>query len=896
MTTRNLEALLTPRSVALIGASPTPGTVGNIVARNLLRAGFCGPIHFVNPRHPRVEDRVCVASVREIDGVPDLAILVTPPDTVPGIIAELGLKGTEAAAVITAGLTAEQKASVLTASQPTCLRVQGPNCLGLMLPQIGLDASFSHRAPLSGDLAFLSQSGALVTSIVDWAASRGIGFSHVVSLGDMLDVDFGDLLDYLAGDVTSRAILLYIENITNAPKFLSAARRAARAKPVIVIKSGRHASGAKAALSHTGALAGSDKAYEAAFRRAGILRVREIEQLFDAAETLSRVGRLTGERLTIITNGGGAGVLAVDRLADWGGTLATLDPQTIANLNAVLPPTWSHANPIDIIGDARPERYQKAMEAVLGDQGTDAILVMNCPTALADSTQAAKVVIDTVNAHTSVGRKRPLLSVWLGNGAAEPGRAAFRAAGHPSFDNPDDAINGFMQLVRHRRAQDQLMRTPPSLPDDMGLDPDTVNRALKDALQRGETVLGETVSKNILAAYGIRTVVTRTAATPEEARAVAMDLLASTRSVALKIRSPDISHKSDVGGVRLDLATPVECEDAAEAMLHRVKRLKPDARIEGFTVQPMIRGTDAHELFAGVSTDQTFGPLIVFGAGGTGIEIMRDTAEALPPLDLGLAHDLISQTRVSRLLAGYRDRPAADLDGIALILVRLSYLVAEHPEIREIDINPLLADDRDVVALDARIVIADPVISPRVAMSIRPYPTRWEANYTMATGQELLIRPIRPDDELRYDAFFQQVTPHDMRMRFFMAAKTLNHTSIARLTQIDYGREMAFVAVEKATGALLGVARMMAGSDYRNAEFAVLVASNLKGKGLGRRLMEHLIAYAQAEGLSELSGTVLAENQTMLGFCQRLGFTITDDPEDCGIRIATMKLPRPTVA
>lgn len=890
MTTRNLDSLLTPRSVALIGASPTAGSVGHVVARNLLRGGFTGPIQFVNPKHRHVEERACVTSVRELDGVPDLAVVATPPDTVPSIVAELGAKGVRAAVVITAGLTAEQKAAALKAARPTCLRVQGPNCLGLMLPQIGLDASFSHIAPLKGDLAFLSQSGALVTSIVDWAASRGIGFSHVVSLGDMLDVDFGDLLDYLAADNSSRAILLYIENITNAPKFMSAARRAARAKPVIVIKSGRHSAGAKAALSHTGALAGSDKAYEAAFRRAGVLRVREIEQLFDAAETLSRVGRISGDRLTIVTNGGGAGVLAVDRLSDWGGTLASLDAKTIAALNAALPPTWSRANPVDIIGDASPERYRKAIEAVLNDKGTDAILVMNCPTALADSTAAAEAVIDAVKEQKPDGRRRPVLSVWLGNGTAEPGRAAFRAAGHPSFESPDDAINGFMQLVRHRRAQDLLMRTPPSLPDDMGLDPKSVNRALKEALKRGETVLGEAPSKDILAAYGIKTVPTRTASTPEEARAVATELLASTKAVALKIRSPDITHKSDVGGVRLDLNTPEDCADAAEAMLSRIRRLKPDAQIDGFTVQPMIRKKDAHELFAGVSTDQTFGPLIVFGAGGTGVEVMRDTAEALPPLDLGLAHDLMAQTRVSRLLAGYRDRPAADLDRIAMVLVRLSYLVAEHPEIREIDINPLLADDHDVVALDARIVIADPVLNPRVPMSIRPYPTRWETDFALGGSQELLIRPIRPDDELRYDEFFKQVTPHDMRMRFFMAAKSLNHATIARLTQIDYGREMAFVAIDKATGSLLGVARMMAGADYQKAEFAVLVASHLKGKGLGKRLMQHLIAYARAEGLSELSGTVLAENQTMLDFCARLGFAIADDPEDAGVRLATLNL------
>jgi acetyltransferase len=890
MTIRNLEALLTPRSVALIGASPTPDTVGNIVARNILRGGFAGPISFVNPRHPRVEDQACVTSVREISGAPDLAIIATPPDTIPSIIAELGAKGTRAAVIITAGLSPAIKSAVLDAARPTCLRVQGPNCLGLMLPQIGLDASFSHRAPLPGDLAFLSQSGALITSVIDWAGSRGIGFSHVVSLGDMIDVDFGDLIDYLAGDISSRAILLYIENITNAPKFLSAARRAARAKPVIVIKAGRHTAGAKAALSHTGALAGSDKAYEAAFRRAGVLRVREIEQLFDAAETLSRVGRISGEQLTILTNGGGAGVLAVDRLADWGGSLAALQPETLEKLDAVLPPTWSRANPIDIIGDATPERYAKAVSVLLDDQATDAILIINCPTALSDSTRAAETIIETVKEHGTGGRKRPILSVWLGNGAAEPGRAAFRAAGHPAFESPDDAINGFMQLVRHRRAQDQLMRTPPSLPDDLGFDVPAVRRMLAASLTAGETILGEAPSKDILAAYGIKTVQTRIASTPEDAREVAVDLLASTKAVALKIRSPDITHKSDVGGVRLDLATPEDCADAAEAMLNRVRRMKPDARIEGFTVQPMIRRRNAHELFAGVSVDPTFGPLIVFGAGGTGVEVMRDTAEALPPLDLGLAQDLIAQTRVHRLLAGYRDRPPADLEKIALVLVRLSYLVADHPEIREIDINPLLADDRDVVALDARVVIADPRKEPRVPMSIRPYPSQWEIDYTMSTGQDLLIRPIRPDDEWRYDAFFTQVTPHDMRMRFFMATKSLNHASIARLTQIDYRREMAFVAIEKSTGALLGVARMMAGADYKKAEFAVLVASRLKGKGLGRRLMQHLIDYATAEGVSELTGTVLAENQTMLDFCARLGFAISEDPEDLGQKIATKRL------
>jgi acetyltransferase len=706
----------------------------------------------------------------------------------------------------------------------------------------------------------------------------------------MLDVDFGDLLDYMAADTSSRAILLYIESITSAPKFLSAARRAARAKPVIVIKSGRHEEGARAALSHTGALAGSDAAYEAAFRRAGVLRVTEIEELFDAAETLTRAGRINGEKLTILTNGGGAGVLAADRLADWNGVLAKLSPDTIAALNEVLPPHWSKANPVDIIGDAKPERYRAAVDILLSDSATDALLVINCPTALADSTQAAQTIIDTVEHHRTATRKTPLLTVWLGDGAAEPGRTLFREAGFAAFDNPDDAVNGFMQIVRHRRAQDQLMRTPPSLPDDLGLDPARARQILAGHLKAGDRLLGEASAKDLLGCYGIACVPTRVAATPEEARRLAAELLGSTRALALKISSPDVTHKSDIGGVRLNLETPEDVADAAEAMIARVQRLRPGVRIDGFTVQPMIRRQHAHELFAGVTVDRTFGPLIVFGAGGTAVEVMRDTAQALPPLDLGLAHDLMRQTRIFKLLSGYRDRPPADLDQIALILVRLSYLVSEHPEIREIDINPLLADDLGAMALDARVIIADPAIEPRTPMSIRPYPTHWETTFLFDGSRELLIRPIRPDDEHLYEKFFASVTPEDMRMRFFMAAKNLSHAQIARLTQIDYRREMAFVAIEKSTGDLLGVARVMADPDYTSGEFAILLSSDMKGKGLGKRLMQHLIAYAKAEGLTEMVGTVLAENRTMLRMCASLGYSITDDPDDPGVRVLTMDL------
>jgi len=883
MTIRNLDALLRPHSALLIGASPEPGSLGNIVTRNMLGGRFKGPIHLINPRHERIEGQRCFPSVAELPDVPELAVIATPPPSVPELVSQLGKKGTRAAVVITAGIAGEARAEMLNAARPTCLRIQGPNCLGLLLPELGLNASFAHRAPLEGDLAFLSQSGALITSIIDWASARAIGFSHVVSLGDMADVDFGDLLDYLAADVSSRAILLYIESITHAPKFLSAARRAARAKPVIVIKSGRHAAGARAALSHTGALAGSDAAYDAAFRRAGVLRVKTLEELFDAAEILSRTPPLAGERLMIVTNGGGAGVLAADCLADWNGVLAPLDDPVKAALDRVLPPTWSGSNPVDIIGDAKPERYAAALDVLLGDSSSDAILIMNCPTALADGTEAAEAALATVKRHRRQKHTKPLLAAWLGDGAAEPARVAFRAEGVPAFESPEDAIDGFMQLARYRRAQAELMRTPPSLPSGLTFDRRAARSIVDKAIRSGASILSEPDSKSLLLSYGIPTVPTEIAATPEEAERLAGRFLESHAAVAIKILSPGITHKSDVGGVRLNIASTLEAREQAAAMLERIVQAVPGARIDGFTVQPMIARPRAHELIIGASVDPTFGPMITFGAGGTAVEVLRDTAQALPPLDLGLAHDLMRQTRTYRLLAGYRDRKPADLDAIALTLVRLSYLVSENDAIHELDINPLVADESGVVALDARVGVADPGREPRAPMSIRPYPSRWETEMTLEGNRGVTMRPIRPDDELRYAAFFQNVSPEDIRLRFFVPMKQLSHAFVARLTQIDYAREMAFVAIDTETGDLLGVVRFAADPDYKSGEFAVLVRSSLKGRGLGWHLMRHLIDYARAEGLESLTGSVLTENTTMLAMCRELGFTIAAEPGDLAV-------------
>lgn len=893
MTVRNLEFVFSPKSAVFVGASPEPGSIGRIVAENLRTGGFGGEIFLVNPRHKEIDGTACYPSVAALPSVPEFAVVATPPRTIPGIVAELAAKGTRAAVVITAGLDADLRQRMLDASRDTCLRVVGPNCLGILLPHLGLNASFSHKMPEKGDLAFLSQSGALVTAVIDWAAGRGIGFSKVVSMGEMADIDFGDTLDYLAGDPQSKAILLYVEQITHAPKFLSAARRAARAKPVIVLKSGRHAAGAKAAASHTGALSGADSVYNAAFRRAGLVRVRDLGQLFGAAEILSFTPRLNGERLAILTNGGGAGVLAADRLADFNVELPDLPAETVAALNEVLPATWSKGNPVDIIGDAGPGRYETALRILLQDKSSDAVLIINCPTALASSEDAAGAIIEVVEAEKArTDRRKPVLTNWLGEGAAQESRRRFAASEIPTFDAPADAIEGFMQLVAYKRSQTELMRTPPMAPERMRVQIDTegAREIIRKALASGRSMLTEWESKSVFRCYGIPVTDITIAHDPDAVADEARRILAHSKACVIKILSNDISHKSDVGGVRLGLRSPDEAREAARAMLVDIARLRPDAKLDGFVVEEMIDRPGAHELIVGMSEDATFGPTLMFGAGGTAVEVVKDTAQALPPLDHLLAQDMIRETRISRLLQGYRNRPPADRDGIADVLVRVSSLVTNHPEIRELDINPLLADEKGCIAVDGRMRVADEATKPRRPLAIRPYPANWEAERHLKRFGKLRLRPIMPQDEPLYEEFFANVTPEDSHMRFFTMRPDRSHRFVARLTQIDYAREMAFVALSDPGGELLGVSRLSADPDYTRAEYAVLVRSDLKGRGLGWVLMRHLIAYAKEEGLKQLFGEVLSTNTTMLEMCRALGFRVEAVSGDPTLRHVTLDL------
>jgi acetyltransferase len=894
MTVRNLDHALRPASVAVIGASAEPGSLGRKLTDNILGGGFGGEIYLVNPRRAKIGRRPCYPDVASLPETPELAVIATPPPTVPDLIGTLAAKGTRAAVVITAGLSQELKQAALDQAKRCCLRIIGPNCLGIAVPQIGLQAHFSLTSPSPGKLAFLSQSGALVTGILDWAAARGIGFSYVVSMGDMADVDIGDLLDFLAADVATGAILVYLETIPAARKFMSAARSAARAKPVIVIKSGRYAESARAAATHTGALAGSDEAVSAAFRRAGLVRVAELEELFAAAETLTAVRPVAGNELLIVTNGGGAGVLAVDDLLHSGGRLAALPQRAIAALDEVLPANWSRGNPVDIIGDATPDRYAAVLDTVFAECKADAVLVINCPTALASSSAAAQSVIDAIGRATNPDGVPPVLTNWLGEEAAAEARRKFREASIPTYESPADAIKGFFYLWQYTRAQEALMRTPPFEPERMRVADEAARAILRTVAAAGRTLLNEVEAKAVLSAFGIPTVPTRVAKTPEDVEAIAATLLEQAPSVVVKIFSDDISHKSDVGGVRLGLHSPREARHAAERMQLRARELKPEARLQGFTVQPMVIRASAIELLLGVYEDRLFGPMILFGSGGTAAEIIRDTAVALPPLDRELARGLMEQTRVYKLLRGYRGQPGADLAEVAESLVRLSRLIVDCPAIRELDINPLLADEMGVVALDARIRIEPAEVEqegPNPRLAIRPYPDQWERWAATDSGERIFIRPIRPADEHLYGAFVAKLSPEDIRYRFLAPRKEFSHKFIARFTQIDYARAMAFVALDKEQKSLLGVARLAADPDYVIGEYAIIVRSDLKGKGIGWLLMQQLIAYAEKEGLRELAGDVLASNERMLEMCRALGFEIVPDPADASTCKVRLKLP-----
>lgn len=875
MSVRHLDALFSPRSVAVLGVSERPGNLGAIVLRNLRAAGFAGPLWAVNRHEGEIAGVHLWPDVASLPGVPDLAVICTPAAAVPQLIGELGRKGTRAAIVITAGLqqtlqedglTLQQ--AMLDAARPYLLRILGPNCIGVLVPAIGLNASFAPAAAAPGQIAFVTQSGALATAMLDWADSRGIGFSHFVSLGDSADVDFGDVLDYLASDGGTRAILMYVESVKHARKFMSAARAAARNKPVILVKAGRAPEGARAAASHTGALAGSDEVFAAAVRRAGMLRVDTLEALFDAAETLARPRPWRGERLAMLTNGGGAGVLAADAMALGRGTLAQLSPATLQALDGILPASWPRGNPVDIIGDAPAERYLRALQILLDAPEVDGVLFMHAPTAVVPAVEIARACLPAI---TSAAK--PVLSCWLGGTTVIPARAAFADAGFAWYATPEQAVAAWLQLVQYHRNQQALLQLPDAEPAEIAVDGQAARAVLQQALRAGREWLDGEEAKSVLQAYGIACVPTMKVRDADEAVAAAEAL---GFPVALKIVSPQIVHKSDVGGVALGLVSAEQVRTAAILMRQRVAARSPNAHVHGFTVQAMAQRPHAQEVIVGIASDPVFGPVVLFGAGGTAVEIRKDRALELPPLNAALARAMVARTQVGALLGGYRGQPGVNQPALVDAILRVSRMACELDALAELDINPLLVDADGVLALDARIRVRQPAQGEGGRLALRPYPAGLEETLTLGQ-QPLLVRPIRPQDGARLAAFYAGASPSDLRLRFFLSRREVPASELARYCQIDYEREMAFIALDGER--MVAEVRAVCDPDNVEAEFAIQVAASHQQRGLGRLLLDKMLAYLRARGVREIRGECLAENRVMMDLAREAGFSVVSEPD-----------------
>ncbi|NOQ79491.1 MAG: GNAT family N-acetyltransferase [Gammaproteobacteria bacterium] len=892
MGTHFLDRLFTPQAIVVFGASERPDAVGGRVFDNLCKGGFSGPIYAINPKYKRLNHQPCYPSITAIGKPVDLAVIATPASTVPEIIHACGEHGIRAAIIISAGFSegdghgAALEKAVLEAARQYQMRILGPNCLGVIRPVIGMNATFSKNTAESGQLALVSQSGALCTSILDWAVGHDIGFSTIISLGDAADVDFGDILDYLAQDPETHSILLYVEGVRDARRFMSGLRIAARMKPVVVIKAGRHDEGSRAAITHTGAMIGADDVFDAALQRAGVVRVMTIEQLFSAAQLLATQHRLTGNRLAIVTNGGGLGVMATDRAIDLGVTIASLSEDTLARLNKSLPPQWSHANPIDILGDASAERYQDAVNACMDDPDVDGVLVMLSPQAMTDTVACAQAIIDAQKVN-----KKLLLACWMGEQQIEVANKLFSRNHLPCFPNPESSVEAFAYLASYYQNQQLLMQVPGPLVTRSQPDVDGARLIIESVLAQKRTVLTITESKALLHAFAIP--VTQSIECHS-----ANDALVAAESmgfpVAMKINSPDISHKFDVGGVRLSISNAYAIRTTYHELIEEVHNIYPDAKIEGVTVEPMYTPPYGRELLIGVIRDPVFGPAITFGAGGIQVEVLRDRAVALPPLNTFLAEKMISQTNIAHLLGTFRNMPAVKMEALVQLLRRVSEMVCELPEIKALDINPLIADEKGVMALDIRIVVEHrvPSLNRYAHMAIHPYPNHLVSLLQLADGTNIKIRPIRPEDAFIEQSFVRELSAQSKYFRFMQALNELNQQMLVRFTQLDYNRELALIAVLEKPGeeTELGVARYVMNPDGESCEFALVVADKWQHRGIGSHLMAALIEAARQVGIKVMDGEILANNHNMLKLAVNLGFNVHTSTDDPGLRVVSKLL------
>ncbi|MEA3405235.1 MAG: bifunctional acetate--CoA ligase family protein/GNAT family N-acetyltransferase [Pseudomonadota bacterium] len=881
-----LTKLFKPESIAVFGASERPESVGGNAFSNLLKAGFKGAIYPINPKHETVQDQVCYPSIEALPIIPDLVVIATPARTIPAIIQACGEQGVPHAVILSSGF--EDKAGKklqqkMTETAKTYgMRLIGPNCLGIIRPDIGLNATFSKNQAVTGNLALVSQSGAICTAVLDWAEANDVGFSQVVSTGDAADIDFGEILDFLALDPKTKSILLYIEGIAEARQFMSGLKAAARMKPVILLKSGRMPEGTKAAVSHTGAIVGGDDVFTAAVERAGAVRAQSISQLFAAAKSLSHNIEIKQNRLAILTNGGGPGVMATDRAAELGMKLPDICPASMEQLNEFLPAHWSHGNPIDILGDATGERYTKALAVCQNDDNYDGTLILLTPQAMSDPSGIAQSIID----HTKeTSHCKPIFTAWLGESLVSDARTLFSEAKIPTFRTPEAAVEAFSFISSYHQNQKLLMQVPATADQCCQQSDASGARTIIDVvLSENRTILSSAETRAIMHAFCIPITPAIEASTPSQAMVAAESL---GFPVSLKINSPNLTHKSDVGGVKLNIHSVQEVRSEFTKMVDRIQKDRSEANILGVTVEPMFKGAHARELLIGVMRDPVFGPAITFGSGGTSVEIIKDAAIALPPLNHYLANKMIQQTKVAKMLKSFRGLPEVNHDAIVDVLLRISDMVAQLPEIIELDINPLFADENGVMAVDARISIQSPPVNhkPYQHMAIHPYPKELVKSIETHTGLPVSIRPIRPEDaELELD-FVKNLSERSRYLRFMNNIQTLTPEMLSRFTQIDYDREMAFIATTNQKNKMIeiGVTRYTTNPDGQSCEMAIVVRDDYQHQGVASQLLSSLIQHAKSKGLNKMEGEVLSENSSMLDLVKQFNFALKTLPEDKGV-------------
>lgn len=876
-----LDRLFNPRTIAVVGATSKEGHVGYSLMKNLLGSGYEGIVYPINPNRDSVYGVKAYPSVSKAPDKIDLAIIATPAKTVPDIVEECGKAGVCGVVIISSGFKeagGEGEAmcdSILESARKYDMRIIGPNCLGFMKPSIRLNASFANKMALPGRIAFISQSGALGTAILDWSVKQNVGLSYFVSIGSMIDVGFHDLIDYFGSDPGTSSILIYMESLTNARKFLSAARAFARTKPIIVLKAGKSSEGSKAAMSHTGTLTGNDAAFDAAFKRAGVVRVSTIGELFDSAQTLAMQKRPTRNRLAIVTNAGGPGVIATDYLVSHGGELATLSEETMKKLNEVLPANWSKSNPVDVLGDADPERYKKAVEYCIDDENVDGVLVILTPQAVTDASAIAKNIISLPNRN-----KKTILASWMGEDDVEGGRGILKDGSIPVYRIPESAIRCFMNMYRYSKNLELLYETPATIPH--AFSPHTgENKKLVDkVVKEGRLVLTEEEAKQLLANYEIPVTKNALAKTPEEAISIASKI---GFPVVMKISSPDILHKSDVGGVKVNIKSGGEVKKAFKEIVNSARNSMPKADIKGVFIENMV--SKRYELLIGCKKDPIFGPVIVFGMGGMAVEIFKDTNVGLPPLNMALSMRLIEETKIYKLLKGYRGVQGVDITAIQFLLYKFAYLVMDFPQIKEVDINPFAVDEKGGVVLDAKVILDENVVGKEVKpyshMVISPYPKEYVTKFKMEDGAIATLRPIRPEDEPLEAEMFASFSEETERFRFFTYVKDITHDLLVRYTQIDYDREIAIIAEveEKEKKKMAGVVRLVADPYNNTGEFAIVIADPWQNKGLGGKFTDYILEIAKKRGIKKVYADFLKDNYIMMHMFRERGFTLTKEED-----------------